>query len=170
MIGFDIVKAFKPDTPLLEILFRGSVIYISIFIMLRLILKRQSGDISTNDLLVMVLIADAAQNAMAGNYDSITDGLILIATLLFWSYFLDWLGFHSRTFEKFLLPPPLLLIKDGKMLRRNMKKELITEEELFREIRQQGLEGIAQIKKAYMEADGQMSFILENGENGKNQP
>ena len=97
---------FVPDTPLLEIALRGSIMYLSLFVMLRVILKRQSGDVALSDLLVVVLIADAAQNGMAADYQSIPDGILLVFTIIFWSYALDWLGYHFPRLQRLLVPPP----------------------------------------------------------------
>ncbi|MES4786098.1 MAG: DUF421 domain-containing protein, partial [Nitrospiraceae bacterium] len=87
-------RIFIPDTPLFEIILRGTLVYLSIFFLLRVLLKRQAGTVGIADLLVVVLIADAAQNAMANDYHSVTDGLLLVATIVFWSYALDWIGFR----------------------------------------------------------------------------
>ena len=65
---------FVPDTPLLEIFVRGTIVYLAIFALLRFVLTRQSGNLGVTDLLVIVLIADAAQNAMASEYKSVPDG------------------------------------------------------------------------------------------------
>ena len=84
---------------------------------------------------------------------------MLIATIVFWNYALDWLGHRFPRVERLLHPPPLLLIKDGRLLRRNMRQELVTEEELMSHLRQQGIAELAQVKEAYMEGDGQISII-----------
>jgi uncharacterized membrane protein YcaP (DUF421 family) len=151
---------FLPDTPVLEILVRGSVTYLAIFILLRIILKRQSGgNIGMTDVLVIVMLADASQNGMAGNYNSIADGILLVAVIIGWSYILDWLGFHWPLFQRLIKPPKLLLVENGKMLRRNMRKELITADELMTEIRKEGFDKLEDIEKAYMEGDGNISII-----------
>src|SRR5919106_3656331 len=129
---------FLPDIPLAEIVLRGSVTYISLFVLLRIILKRQTGSLGMTDLLLITLIADASQNAMAGEYKSLPDGIVLVSTIIFWSYTLDWLGFKIPWFGRLIEPPPLALIKDGKLLRRNMRHELITEAELMSQLREQG--------------------------------
>jgi hypothetical protein len=72
----------------------GTIVYIALFLILRFLMKRQSGVIGIADLLVIVLIADAAQNAMAGSYESITEGVLLVLTIVFWNYVVDWLGFR----------------------------------------------------------------------------
>lgn len=157
--NIDWQKIFVPETPLLETLLRGSITYLVIFILLRSILKRQSGAVGITDLLVIVLIADAAQNAMASDYQSLPDGILLIAVIIFWSYFLDWLGYKYPRLQRFIHPPPLPLVKNGQLLRRNMRRELITEGELLSQLREQGVERIQDVKLAYIEGDGYISVI-----------
>lgn len=70
---------FVPNLSIAEIVLRGTLVYLGLFALLRLVLNRQAGTLSTTDLLVVVLIADAAQNGMANEYKSITAGLILVA-------------------------------------------------------------------------------------------
>lgn len=152
---------FLPDVPLTEIILRGSVIYITLFVLMRIVLKRQSGGLGVTDLLLVVLIADASQNAMSGGYNSIVGGVVLVCTIIFWSYLLDWLGFKFSWLNRLIEPPPLLLVQDGKMLRRNMRHELITEDELLSHIREQGLDDIRRVKKAYIESDGQISVVQD---------
>jgi uncharacterized membrane protein YcaP (DUF421 family) len=158
-MGIDWKSIFAPDVPLLEIVLRASVMYISLFILLRVILKRQMGSLGMTDLLLITLLADASQNAMAGEYTSIIDGIVLVATIIFWNYAFDWLGFRYEWFSRLIEPAPLLLIRDGKLLRRNMRKELITEEELMSQLREQGIDDPAKVKEAYMESDGQFSVV-----------
>ncbi|RUR84303.1 hypothetical protein DSM107007_28190 [Nostoc sp. PCC 7120 = FACHB-418] len=117
------------------------------------------GTLGITDLLVVVLFAEAAQNAMASNYTSITEGAILVGTVIFWSYFLNWLGYKLPIVQRFLNPPPLLLVKNGKTIERHLQRELITEDELKSKLRQQGVEFLADVKLAYMEADGSISII-----------
>lgn len=165
-------RAFVPTTPILEIILRGTIVYLALFALLRIILKRESGGLGVTDILVIVLIADAAQNAMANGYQSIPEGIILVATIIFWSYALDWLAYHSPRFARLIQPTPLLLIEDGHLLRRNMRRELITEEDLLSSLRHQGIEDASQVQRAYMEADGRISVIrrdgAESGVSGRN--
>jgi uncharacterized membrane protein YcaP (DUF421 family) len=150
---------FLPDTPLLEIILRGSIMYIVLFVMLRVILKRQTGTLGMTDLLLITLLADASQNAMAGEYKSIPDGIILVGTIIFWSYALDWLSFKSPWFSRLIEPPALLLVKNGRMIRKNMRSEFITDDELMMQLREQGLDDISKVKEAYIESDGRISVI-----------
>jgi uncharacterized membrane protein YcaP (DUF421 family) len=152
-------QAFLPQTSVLELIVRGSVIYVALFILLRVLLKRQSGTLGLTDLLVIVLIADAAQNAMANEYRSITEGLVLVATIIGWSYALDWLGYWCPRVERFIHPPALPLVQAGHLLRHNMRRELVTEEELMSQLREQGIHELTEVKLAYMEGDGRISVI-----------
>jgi uncharacterized membrane protein YcaP (DUF421 family) len=156
---FDWGKLFLPETPLLEIFIRGSILYLVLFFLLRIVLKREAGTVGLTDLLLIVLIADAAQNAMAGDYRSITDGLFLVATLIFWAYALNWLGYRFPRIQHLVHPPALPLVQSGKMLKRNMRKELVTDEELFTMLREQGVNDISEVQQAYMEGDGKISVI-----------
>ena len=155
----DWAALFAFETPLLEIFIRGTIIYISLLCLLRFVLKRQAGTIGLGDLLVIVLIADAAQNGMAGDYHTITDGLLLVATLMFWNYMFEWLGQHFPAFERVMHPAPVPLIKNGRMHRKNMESELISEDELMSVLRQQGIDRVKQVKRACLEGDGRISVI-----------
>ncbi len=153
---------FVPSVSLAEIFIRGSLLYLSLFFLLRLILKRQTSSVGVADLLVLVLIADASQNAMTGGYRSVTEGVFLVATIMFWSYALDWLGYHFRFLRRFLCPPPVPLIRNGKLLRRNLRKELITRGELMSQLREQGILDYKNVKGAYLEGDGEISVVTED--------
>jgi uncharacterized membrane protein YcaP (DUF421 family) len=150
---------FTPDVPLFEMILRGSAMYISLFILLRVVLKRQAGSLGITDLLLITLIADASQNAMAGEYKSISDGIVLVSTIIFWSFAFDWLSFKFPWFSHLIEPPPLPLIRNGKLLRRNMRRELITEEELVGHLREQGIDDVGKVKQAFMESDGHISVV-----------
>jgi uncharacterized membrane protein YcaP (DUF421 family) len=166
LFNVDWGRMLLPSTPLLEIILRGSITYLVLFALFRMILKREAGTIGITDLLVVVLVADAAQNAMADDYTSITDGILLVATIIFWSYALDWLGYRFLRLQRFVHPPALPLVREGRMLRQNMRRELITEDELMSQLREQGVDDLAKVKIAYMEGDGRISVISRDGQAG----
>ena len=149
----------------LEIFVRGSVVYWFIFLIFRLVLRREVGAIGVADVLVVVLIADASQNAMAGDYRSITDGLLLISTIVFWNFLVDWLVFRWHWLAHVLEPPPLLLVDHGRMNRANMRREFLSPDELRSKLREKGVEDLTQVKRAVMESDGEISVIrVDRGE------
>lgn len=152
-------QLFKLTVPPLELIVRGSLMYLALFFLLRTILRREAGSVSVPDLLMVVLLADAAQNAIAGDYQSITDGLILVSTIVFLNYSVDRLAYQYPAFGRLVHPAPLLLIKNGQLVRKNLRREFITEEELKTQLREQGVEEISQVSCAYIEGDGRISVI-----------
>lgn len=101
-LGIDWKEIFTLGSPLAEIVLRGTLVYLALFFMLRFGGKRTAGAIGISDLLVVVIIADAVQNAMASEHKTVLDGLLLAATILFWDYALDWLGYRSPRFQSLM--------------------------------------------------------------------
>ncbi len=148
-----------PEHSVLDLFLRGTVMYLVIFVLLRLVLRRQVGDIGTSDVLVIVLLAEVSGNAMAANAASLPEGVVLVGTVLLWSYLIEWVQFRFPAFERLIREPKLKLIDNGRLLRRNMRTELVTVEELMAQLREEGIEDRAEVKAAYLEADGQISII-----------
>lgn len=159
LIPVDWAKLFIPSAPLLETMIRGTLMYLALFIIFRALAKRDAGMVGISDLLVVVLLADAAQNGLAGDYSSITEGIVLVLTIIAWDYLLNWLGFHVPVFQRLVYPQPLQLVENGRLLWRNMRKELITEDELKSQLRQEGVDDLAEVKEAYLEGDGRISVV-----------
>ena len=155
--------AFVPTVSVAEIVLRGSFVYLFLFFVLR-VLRREAGAIGISDLLVVVLVADAAQNAMASEYKSITEGAVLVSTIVAWDWFLDWAGYRFPRLRPLLRPAALPLVVDGRMLKRNMRRELITEEELLSQLREQGVESVEEVKRCCLEGDGRISVIKKEPE------
>lgn len=155
-------ELFELTVSPLELFVRGTLVYIGLIVVLRFILRRDVGALGTADLLFIVLVADAAQNAMAGEYRSVTDGAILLGTLVFWNLALDWLAFHSRALRWLVEPPPLPLIQEGRIQRRNLKKEWITLEELQAKLREHGIDSPRDVRLATLETDGELSVLRKD--------
>jgi uncharacterized membrane protein YcaP (DUF421 family) len=165
----DLAHLFGLSVPPLEIMLRGTAVYWFLFLLFRFVLRRDVGSLAITDVLLLVLIADAAQNAMAGGYDSITDGFILVGTIAAWNYLLDWAAFRSRAIRRFVEGQPVLLVRNGSMQRRNMRRELITRDDLMSALREHGIEDLALVKSAAMETDGEIS-VIKIGESEPDMP
>ncbi|RJF92209.1 DUF421 domain-containing protein [Noviherbaspirillum saxi] len=150
---------FTPKNSLMELVVRGTIMYLVLFGLLRFVLKRQAGGIGTTDVLVIVLLAEVAGNGFSAEYTSVVEGSVLVGTILFWSYMLEWAAHRYPVIQRILHAPTLLLIENGKMIRKNMRAELVTKEELMAQLREKGIEDCAQVKRACMEADGMISVI-----------
>ena len=143
----------------LELVLRGSAIYWLLFLMFRFLLRRDAGSIGLADVLLLVLIADAAQNAMAGDYRSLGDGAVLVFTIAAWNWAIDWAGYRSPWLRRFLQPPPVLLARQGRLLQANMRREMITPEELMGALHRQGLKTLDQVDSARLESDGSITVV-----------
>ena len=149
-----------PQVPILELATRGTLVYLALFVLLRVTPQRQASGLSITDLLVVVLIADAASPALQGkDAESVGDGLVLVAVVLFWNWALNWLSFRVGWLERFQYPRAIMLIEDGRPLRREMRREMVTEEELLTQVRRQGLEGFEEVRRARLEGDGTITVI-----------
>jgi uncharacterized membrane protein YcaP (DUF421 family) len=160
-LNIDLAGIFSFTVSPLELMLRGTLMYWFLFAVFRYVLRRDVGSLGISDFLFVVILGDAAQNGMIGSASSATDGMVLIGTLVFWSYTLDFLSFQFPVIRRLTSAPRLCLVRDGKLLRRNMRRELITDDELKAKIRQEGVEDIASVKRMYLEADGEMSLIRQ---------
>ncbi len=142
-----------------ELVIRGSAMYLFLFVLFRVVVKRRVGSVGMADILILVIVADAAQNGMAGEYTSITDGFILVATLVGWNMLFDLLAFRFPAVRKLLEPPPLLVIDKGRVLWKHLRHELMSESEMKTKLREHGVADPAEVDKAFMEPDGQMTVL-----------
>jgi uncharacterized membrane protein YcaP (DUF421 family) len=150
---------FGVDTPPLELIVRGTAMYLFLFVIFRVVIRRRVGSVGMADILILVIVADAAQNGMAGEYRTVTEGAILISTIIAWSVLADFLTYKSPMLQKLLEPPPLLLIENGRVKRRNLRHEFLSEDELKAKLREHGVTDYAQVEKAFLESEGEVSVI-----------
>jgi uncharacterized membrane protein YcaP (DUF421 family) len=170
-MDLDWSELFRLSLSPLELIVRGTAVYWFLFAIFRLFLRRDIGSVGIADLLVLVIIADAAQNAMAGGYESISDGFVLIATLAGWNILLDWMAYRSERVRRFLQPPELLLIHRGRILHRNLRREFLSEDDLMSKLREHGVDSVAEVKSAHMESDGTVTVVpLRSKERGNGPP
>ena len=161
-MAMDWGSLFELSVPPLELVVRGSVIYWFLFLLFRVVVRRDAGSIAIADILFLVIIADAAQNALAGDYRSITDGMILISTIVAWNYAFDWMAYHWDWADRLLKPARLCLVRDGRIQWENLHRELMSREELMTKLREHEIDTVAKVKIAYMESDGKISVIRKS--------
>lgn len=142
-----------------ELVVRGTAVYLALILVTRFLLRRDVGSMSMADILFIVLVADAAQNAMSAEYRSLGDGAVLVGTLVGWNVLIDWLSFRFRVVRWLVEPPAVPLIENGRWLRRNLKREWITTEEVLAKLREEGIPDISKVKVAYLEGSGELGVI-----------
>ena len=163
-MSIDWHSVFVPSIGLAEIVLRGTLMYLALFAILRFVGRRQAGHFGPADLLVIVLIADVSQNAFSNEYKSLTEGILLVLTIVGWNYGIDRLAFRFPAFERFITPKRLPLVADGRICWRNMRREMITHAELMSQLRLQGIDDPALVRLASLEGDGSISVIRRDGE------
>ena len=157
----DLNTLFGLHVSVFEILLRGSCVYWFLFLIFRFLLHRDVGAIGIADILLLVIVADAAQNAMAGDYKSITEGMLLVGTIVAWNIVLDRAAYHWPAVDRFVTPRVIPLIRHGQLLRANLRREMITVEELLAKLRLQGVSQLSEVRHAYMESNGEISVIKQ---------
>jgi uncharacterized membrane protein YcaP (DUF421 family) len=150
---------FLPSAPLAELLIRGTVMYLAIFVLMRLVGRRESGELNTSDLILVLLLAEAANSGLAGETRSIFDSLIVIVTILAWSLLLDAAGYRWEWAAKLLKPAPKPLIANGVLNQHTARRELLTRSEIASELRKQGIDDISDVFRAYVEPTGTISIL-----------
>ena len=154
-----VADLFEVHVPVFELMLRGTLVYWLVFLLFRFLLRRDVGAVGIADILLLVIVADAAQNAMSGGYDTFTEGAILVLTIVAWNWLLDVLSYRFVAIRRFTTPGRLTLVRMGVAQRRNMRREFITMDELREKLREQGIEKLSEVKAAYLEGDGEISVI-----------
>jgi uncharacterized membrane protein YcaP (DUF421 family) len=151
-------NVFASEAAILEIIARGTALYFGLIILMRVMPRRMGGELATMDLVFILLIAQAAAHGLGG-YTSIADGLFMIAVLIAWDWLLNFLSYRIPMVERLVSAPPIEVIRDGKLLRKNMRREYLTEDELLSHLRKEGVESYADVKRACIESDGRISVV-----------
>jgi len=145
-----------------EIMLRGTLMYWFLFLLFRFLLRRDIGNVGIGDFLFVVIVADASQSAMSGDSKTIADGILLVSTLVFWNYLFDYISYKSPFIRRFTEPPSIMLVKDGKLIIRNLQREYITRTEVQAKMREEGIEDINKIKEMRLESDGSISVLQKD--------
>jgi uncharacterized membrane protein YcaP (DUF421 family) len=154
----DVQKMFSLDVSVLEMFGRGTLTYLGIFVILRMF-RRPTGQLSVADVLLITIIADAAQNSMAGEYASVSSGFVLIGTIVFWDRLIDHLSYRYAWFAKVATPRPVPLIRDGVPIRPALEAQEISDDDLLSHLRQHGVELPDQARLCMLESDGKISVL-----------
>jgi uncharacterized membrane protein YcaP (DUF421 family) len=138
---------------------RATLVFWMLFLVLRFLPNRKTGGIGPTDLLVVVLLANAVQYAIQREATAITDAAIQIATIIGWSVAFDLIGDRVPALRSILRSEPVEVIRDGRLIPRNLRREFMTKEELDAQLRLEHVDAIDDVARAYVEHDGRVSVI-----------
>jgi uncharacterized membrane protein YcaP (DUF421 family) len=144
---------------LLEVALRTTIVYVALVVGIRLTGQRQLGQMSTFDLVLLLIIANAVQNAMVGPDTSVAGGLVAAGVLLGWHQVINRLRRSSRGFSKFLAGEGIMLINDGKVLGEHLRHAGVTEADLLQALREHGVATVKEVRLGVLEPDGSISVI-----------
>ncbi|MBK1896824.1 DUF421 domain-containing protein [Chryseobacterium paridis] len=150
--------------PILDVVVRSLCVYLFMVIAIRLFGKNQLSQLNAGDVVLLLLISNAVQNAMVGPDTSLQGGLIAALVLFAANFILKRLMFSSRSFETFMEEDPVILIRDGKVDEKALDKVKITRDELEEAIREHGIEKIDNVKLSVLEVDGNISVVSEDNQ------
>ena len=150
---------FVPDIPITEKVLRSVVVYVFLLVAFRLTGKRQVGQLTPFDLIVLLIISNVVQNALIGNDNSLGGGLVGAAAILALNTVVVEVTYHSRRARRLLEAQPTLLIRDGRLLEDNMRRERVTLDDLLAALRRTGVTDPAHVRLAMLEENGGISVI-----------
>ncbi|RXM51403.1 MULTISPECIES: DUF421 domain-containing protein [unclassified Chryseobacterium] len=148
--------------PILNVAVRSLCVYLFMVIAIRLFGKNQLSQLNAGDVVLLLLISNAVQNAMVGPDTSLQGGIVAALVLFAANFILKRLMFSNRSFESFMQDEPVILIRDGIADQTALNRVKITENELEEAIREHGIENIKDVKLSVLEVDGNISVVSQD--------
>lgn len=158
---------FDNNVDLLEIVARAAIVYFAILIGLRIGGKREIGQMTAFDLAVILLIANAVQNAMVGSDVSVTGGIVAAGVLFTLNYGVGMARQRLPWLREFLEGKPTIVIEDGKLLEENMESEGIDDAMVEMAMREHGISDVKEVRLALMETDGSISIVPKDAKSAR---
>jgi len=143
----------------MDLVLRAVVIFAFVFLITRVVGRRELSTLEPFDLILLVVTGDLVQQAVTQNDQSVTGGLIVISTIALLTVFVSWVTFRSTPFSRVASGEPLVLVRDGEVIERNLRRERIRREDIEEEARSQQIPRIADLAWAILENDGSISCI-----------
>ncbi len=154
-----IARVFELAVPWWELVARASVVYVAVLALLRVAGKRELGQMTPFDLVVILVIANAVQNAMTGPDTSLVGGLIVATTIVALNAVVSRFRRQLPFFERALTGTPTLLVHDGEIIEAHLAREGVTREEVEMAAREHGIDDLKEVRSAVLEIDGSISVI-----------
>jgi uncharacterized membrane protein YcaP (DUF421 family) len=149
---------FIPEIPVMELIFRGSVVYFALFALLRFIGKKHVGELSPFDLVVLLVISETVDGSLIGNDHSLTGGLISAATLVAIVQIVGFVTWRYRQAERLVDGVPKILVRHGHVNKDVMSDEQVTYAELIEALRREGHSSLLKVRAAILETDGSITL------------
>lgn len=147
----------------MDIVARAAVMFFVLYVLLRIMGKRELGQLTPFELVVMIVLGDLIQQAVTHNDFSLTGAVLAVSTFAFLAIAMSWLTYLSPRAEKLLDGEPRVVIRNGKLLKENLRRDRMTQSEVESEMRLAGIATMDQVAWAILEPQGKISFIKKDG-------
>lgn len=153
----------------MEIILRATVVYFFVYLLLRAMGKRELGEMSAFELVLLVMIGDLVQQAVTQEDMSVTGAVLAVGTIAFWVVLSSFLAFRSSRAEEVLESPPVVVVRDGAVQREALRTERVSEADLLESARKHGIRDLRLVELAVLESDGKFSFLqrVPGGQQGE---
>lgn len=143
---------------------KTTVIYFFLVLGLRLLGKRELGQMNIYDLVLVIVLANAVQNAMVGDDNTLVGGVIAATTLLIWNKLFNMLLARSKRIERTMVGGPVLILNHGKPIQERMHREGVTRDQLLAALREHGIDRMESARMCVLEVDGSISVVPERSD------
>lgn len=147
----------------MDIVIRAAVIFFFIFLITRVVGRRELSSLEPFDLILLVVTGDLIQQGVTQTDYSVIGALTAISTMAVLTVFVSWVSFRFRRLRRLIDGEPIVVVMDGKVLEGNLKRERMRREEIEMEARLQGHESLEDLKLAVLETGGKVSCIAKSG-------
>ena len=154
----------------MDIVLRATVIFLALYLVVRLLGKRELGQMTPFELIVLVVIGDLIQQGVTQNDFSLTGAVIAVSTIAFWALVFSWLSYLWPWAERLLEGEPRVIVRDGEVLTANLRRNRLTISEIESEMRLAGIARMSDVAWAILEARGKISFIQRSETDGGGEP
>ena len=155
---------FVPDISVAEKILRSVVVYLFLLIAFRLTGKRQVGQLTPFDLVLLLLISNVVRNAVIGNDNSLGGGLLGAIAILLLNRLVVEITYRSKRLRRILEATPTILVHNGKVLHQNLDRERVTMDDLLAALRRNGVADVMHVRVAVLEENGGISVIPHAGQ------
>jgi uncharacterized membrane protein YcaP (DUF421 family) len=145
----------------MDIVIRAAVIFFFVYLLTRLLGRRELNSLEPFDLILLVVVGDLVQQAVTQNDESITGALLAISTIGLLTLALSYVNYRFRRLRPLLTGEPIVLVEDGEVIQPNLRRQRLTREEIGAEARLEGIASIEDLRWAILETDGRISFVAK---------
>ena len=143
----------------MDLALRAIFLYAFVILLMRVTGRRELSTLSAIDLVLLIILGDAIQQGLTQDDYSVTGAVIVVSTIAALQVGTSYLSFRSRRARRVLEGEPIVIVQDGKLIERNLRRERLTEDEIAEKMRTQQIASVEDVEWGILESSGNMSFI-----------